>query len=111
MSDVRKTCPIEIASSIVGGKWKCLILFRLLDNTIRFNALLHSIPKITRRMLTLQLRELEKEGLVHRHVYHEVPPKVEYSLTPLGKSLNTSLMALKDWGQLYLDTYLSNDKN
>jgi DNA-binding HxlR family transcriptional regulator len=102
MNDVRKNCPIEAASAVVGGKWKCLILFRLLESPIRFNALLRSIPNITRRMLTLQLRELESNGVVHRKVYQEVPPKVEYSLTPLGKNLQECLELLRQWGEQYL---------
>ncbi|MCF6767443.1 helix-turn-helix transcriptional regulator [Thiotrichales bacterium 19S11-10] len=95
-------CPIEIASSIVGGKWKCVILFRLLDNTVRFNELLRSIEGITRRMLTLQLRELEGLGIVNRKVYHQVPPKVEYSLTPMGQKLKPILEQLKQWGEVYI---------
>ena len=111
MSDISKTCPVEVVSSIVGGKWKCAILFKLLDETIRFNALHRRMSGVTRRMLTLQLRELEKAGLVHRQVYHEVPPKVEYSLTPLGRSLETSLMALRAWGEAYLEAQISKNKN
>ncbi|TNF67497.1 MAG: transcriptional regulator [Gammaproteobacteria bacterium] len=95
-------CPIEIASSVVGGKWKCVILFRLLDNTVRFNELSRSIDGITRRMLTLQLRELEALGIVNRKVYHQVPPKVEYSLTPLGAKLKPILKQLKAWGDMYI---------
>jgi DNA-binding HxlR family transcriptional regulator len=100
--DIRDTCPIELVSSILGGKWKSLILFKLLAGTVRFNELHRNIPCVTRRMLTLQLRELEKDGLVHREVYHQVPPKVEYSLTELGESLRENLLALKQWGLHYL---------
>ena len=100
--DVRKTCPLEAASSVVGGKWKSVILYRLLNNTMRFNELLRSIPDVTRRMLTLQLRELEKDGLISRKVYHQVPPKVEYSLTSLGKALEENLELLRQWGEKYL---------
>lgn len=101
----RRTCPIELVSDLIGGKWKSLILYRLLNGSIRFNQLQRSIPCITRRMLTLQLRELEKDGLVHREVYHQVPPKVEYSLTALGESLRKNLVMLKEWGEYYLSKY------
>lgn len=100
--DIRHTCPIEVVSNILGGKWKSLILFKLLDGTIRFNELHRKIPCVTRRILTLQLRELEKDGLVHREVYHQVPPKVEYSLTETGESLREILLSLKEWGIEYL---------
>src|SRR3989338_3512644 len=100
--DVRKTRPLEAASYVVGGKWKSVILYRLLNNTVRFNELLRSIPDVTRRMLTLQLRELEKDGLISRKVYHQVPPKVEYSLTSLGKALEENLELLRQWGEKYL---------
>lgn len=100
--DIREICPVELAVSLIGGKWKSLILYRLLNGMLRFNQLQRSIPCITRRMLTLQLRELEKDGLVHREVYHQVPPKVEYSLTPLGETLRKNLMLLKEWGKHYI---------
>ena len=102
MTDVRDTCPIEAASNVIGGKWKSVILFHLLDGPIRFNQLLRSIEGITRRMLTLQLRELEANGLVHREVYQQVPPKVEYSLTELGMTLRDNLEMLRKWGIKYL---------
>ena len=101
--DIRNTCGIELALDLIGGKWRSLILYRLLkEGPIRFNELHRQISCVTRRMLTLQLRELEKSGLVHREVYHQVPPKVEYSLTPLGKTLQENLIALNQWGEDYL---------
>lgn len=109
--DIRETCPIEAASNTIGGKWKSLILYRLLEGPIRFNVLSRSIPCITRRMLTLQLKELESDGLVHREVYHQVPPKVEYSLTDLGRSLEENLKLLKQWGQHYLQQRSQSGKN
>jgi DNA-binding HxlR family transcriptional regulator len=95
-------CPVETAINVMGGKWKPLILFYLLDGTKRFNALQRLMPQTTRRMLTQHLRELERDGIVHREVYREVPPKVEYSLTPLGRSMEPILAQMLAWGQQYL---------
>lgn len=80
------------------GKWKCVILFHLLSGTARFNEIRRQVPDVTQRMLTKQLRELEADGLVIRKVYPQVPPKVEYSLSPLGQSLEPILSALRVWG-------------
>src|SRR5258708_7909041 len=94
-------CPIEATLDIVGGKWKVLILFYLMKGTVRFGEFQRLIPKITQRMLTLQLRELEEDGVVHREVYRQVPPKVEYSLTEFGRSLEPILILMRDWGVTY----------
>ena len=94
-------CPIEATLDIVGGKWKVLILFYLMKGTVRFGEFQRLIPKITQRMLTLQLRELEEDGVVHREVYRQVPPKVEYSLTDFGRSLEPILLLMRDWGVTY----------
>jgi DNA-binding HxlR family transcriptional regulator len=91
-------CPIEATLDIVGGKWKVLILFYLMKGTVRFGEFQRLIPKITQRMLTLQLRELEEDGVIHREVYRQVPPKVEYSLTEFGRSLEPILLLMRDWG-------------
>ena len=91
-------CPVEAALDMIGGKWKVVILFRLFDCTLRFSELCRQHPNITPRMLTNQLRELERDGLVHREVYPQVPPKVEYSLTAEGRTLKPVLLALKRWG-------------
>jgi DNA-binding HxlR family transcriptional regulator len=80
-------------------KWKGVILFHLLDGTKRFNELRCFIPSVTQRMLTLQLRELEKDGIISRKVHPEVPPKVEYSLTELRHSLKSILLSLREWGR------------
>ncbi|AIE61334.1 transcriptional regulator [Bacillus methanolicus MGA3] len=100
----------ELALSVLEGKWKLIILCHLgLKGTKRFTELKNLIPDITQRMLTNQLRELEKDGLVHREVYPVVPPKVEYSLTELGKSLMPIIEMLEEWGKNYLK--VKNDKN
>ena len=90
-------CPVDMALDLVGGKWKSLVLYRLSAGTLRFGQLQRSIPEVTQRMLTLQLRELERDGLVRRVVYAEVPPKVEYSLTPPAQSLTPVLEQLGGW--------------
>ncbi len=94
-------CPVETTLNLIGGKYKALILWHLSQGTLRFSQLQKRIPA-TPRMLTLQLRELEKQELVERRVYAEVPPKVEYSMTELGKSLMPILSAMRDWGTQYL---------
>ena len=88
---------------VIGGKWKVIIIHHLLDGTKRFSELRRLIPQVTQRMLTSQLRELEKDGAVHREVYAQVPPKVEYSLTKLGKSLEPVLVIMHDWGKSLID--------
>ncbi|MDU2063235.1 MAG: helix-turn-helix domain-containing protein [Sporomusaceae bacterium] len=92
-------CPVEITLNVIGGKWKGIILFHLINGTKRFNEFQKLHPCITQRMLTLQLRELERDGLIHREVYKEVPPKVEYSLTQFGKTLEPIILLMKDWGE------------
>jgi len=88
---------------MIGGKWKGVILYFLLGGTLRFSELRRKIPGITQRMLTLQLRELESDGLVERTVYAVVPPRVEYALSPFGRSLDPVLRALRDWGSHHKD--------
>src|SRR5437660_3177283 len=80
-------CSVEAAMDVIGGKWKGLVLYHLLSGTKRFNELNRLIPSASIRMLTLQLRELEEDGVINRKVYPQVPPKVEYSLTDFGKEL------------------------
>lgn len=99
-------CSVEAAIGILDGKWKSIILWHLLtEDTLRFGEIRKRIPNVTQRMLTNQLRELEEDGMLHREVYPQVPPKVEYSLTPLGRSLHPILLALKAWGDEHLDLY------
>lgn len=95
-------CPVEAALEILGGKWKGLILFHLGSDTRRFNELRRLIPDISQRMLTKQLRELEADQIVHRKIFQEIPPKVEYSLTDFGMTLEPVLKALHDWGFEYI---------
>lgn len=97
-------CSMELTLDLIGGKWKALILWHLGENTLRFSELKKTLPKITQKMLTQQLRELEADGLVDRFIYTQIPPKVEYSLTPAGKSLLPILATLCSWGQNYADS-------
>ncbi|VVS95004.1 winged helix-turn-helix transcriptional regulator [Desulfoluna spongiiphila] len=95
-------CYFELTLSVIGGKWKPIILNHLaLEQVMRFGELTRSIPEITQRMLTKQLRELEADGLVHREVYREVPPRVEYSLTRLGYTIIPILQHMRQWGVDY----------
>jgi len=97
-------CAIEFAMEVLGGRWKLAILKQLLTGTHRFGELRRALPRITQRMLTRQLRELEADGLVVRTVYREVPPRVEYSLTEAGRSLETIADELDRWGRWYRRT-------
>lgn len=99
--DADHECPVEITLDVIGGKWKGMVLYRLLDGAARFNEIRRAVPKATQRMLTLQLRELESDGVIRRKVYAEVPPKVEYSLTEFGLSLKPLLLWMRDWGTQY----------
>ncbi|OBU05907.1 winged helix-turn-helix transcriptional regulator [Morganella psychrotolerans] len=94
-----EACPVEASLELMGGKGKGMILYHLISGTKRFNELRRHLVFITPRMLTKQLRELEDAGLIHREVYPQVPPKVEYSLTAAGESLTPILLMLKSWGE------------
>src|SRR5262245_52115847 len=91
-------CTITTTLSVMGGKWKAVILWHLINKTRRFSELKRLIPDITQKMLTQQLRELEQDGLIRRKVYAEVPPRVDYSLTAYGKTLIPVLSAMAQWG-------------
>ena len=95
-------CPVSATLNLIGGKYKALILWHLAEKKLRFSQLNKLIPGATPKMLTQQLREMESQDLIHREVYPVVPPKVEYSLTELGKSLMPVLVAMRDWGAGYL---------
>ncbi len=95
-------CPIEVTISLIGGKYKAIILWHLIGKTLRFSELQRLVPQATPKMLTQQLRELEKDMLIGRRVYPVVPPKTEYYLTEQGKSLSPILMDLCRWGKEYL---------
>ncbi|MGA4484774.1 winged helix-turn-helix transcriptional regulator [Bacillus bombysepticus] len=102
------SCPVEAMVEVIGGKWKGVILYHLLDGKKRFNELKRLKPNITQRMLTLQLRELEADGIIHREVYREVPPKVEYSLTDLGESLRPVILLMMEWATHNMEKVLEN---
>ena len=95
-------CPVEATLDVIGGKWKVLILCWLKEGVHRFGELRRRMPGISERVLTQQLRELEQDGIVHRKVYAEVPPRVEYSLTPFGETLRPVMVMLNDWGQKHM---------
>lgn len=94
-------CPVETTLMLIGDKWKVLILRDLMPGTRRFGELKKSIGSVSQKVLTTQLRDMEANGLVHREVYAEVPPRVEYSLTEVGRSLKPILDAMSTWGQGY----------
>jgi DNA-binding HxlR family transcriptional regulator len=96
-------CSVEAAINEIGGKWKSLVLCSLKDGKLRFSQINKKLPEITQRMLTKTLRELEKDRIINRKVYAEVPPKVEYSLTPKGESVLPILDSLCEWGKKYCE--------
>lgn len=92
-------CHVDVTLSVIGGKWKPVILWHLAQGTFRFSELSKRIPGISQKMLAQQLREMERDQLIHRKMYPVVPPKVEYSMTDHGKSLREVLRALGAWGE------------
>ena len=98
-------CPVETTLELLSGKWKANILFHLLPGTKRSGELRRLMPEVTQQMLTAHLRELERDGIIHRKVYAQVPPKVEYSLTPLGRSLGPVFDKIYEWGLIYLRSF------
>ncbi|MEA5572622.1 helix-turn-helix domain-containing protein [Calothrix sp. UHCC 0171] len=97
----RLTCEVESTLKVIGGRWKVLIIRELMLDIKRFGELQRALSGITQKMLTQQLRELEDDGIIHREVYPQIPPKVEYSLTPLGETLKPLLYAMHEWGVQY----------
>lgn len=96
---------VELSLDIIGGKWKMPIIWRLKDGSKRYGELRRSLPKVTHKMLTQQLRELEQDEIIKRKVYAEVPPKVEYSLTLLGESIIPIIDLLREWGEQYRNVF------
>lgn len=97
------SCPITLTLSVIGGKWKPIIIWQLRDNCLRFGELQRRIPNVTQKMLTQQLRELESDGIIHRKVYPVIPPKVEYSLTQHGRTLLPILHEMAIWGKAHFE--------
>jgi DNA-binding HxlR family transcriptional regulator len=109
LGDKSYRCFFELTLSVIGGKWKPVILYKLArEEILRFGELRRQISGVTERMLSRQLRELENDGLIHREVYKQVPPKVEYSLTKLGSTLVPILLRMREWGVAY-EEYLGGD--
>ncbi len=98
-------CPVKLTAEVIGGKWKPLILFYLEDNTRRFSELQRLIPGSTKKMLTKRLRELERDEVIHRKVFAQVPPRVQYSLTRHGQSLRPILQLMSAWGKRHRARY------
>ena len=92
-------CDVEATLSVIGGRWKPILICRLLSGRKRFGELCRLAPNATERMITLQLRELEADGIISRHVYKEVPPRVEYDVTEYGRSLKPIITAMQGWGK------------
>jgi DNA-binding HxlR family transcriptional regulator len=99
-------CCTSVTMGIIGGKWKSVILYHLIENTLRYNELRNKIPNVTERTLSLQLKDLEVDGIIKRKVYTTKPPlKVEYSLTDFGKTLIPLLQSIADWGDFVVVKY------
>ncbi|KAB8320824.1 helix-turn-helix transcriptional regulator [Tolypothrix campylonemoides VB511288] len=107
----RLTCEVETTLRVIGGRWKVLIIRELMGGVKRFGELQRALDGITQKMLTQQLREMEEDGIIHRKVYPQIPPKVEYSLTPLGESLQPILYAMHEWGVKHVSQINSKKRN
>jgi len=103
MAEKEYTCTVEVTLGVIGGKWKAVILWHLTHKTLRFSQLQRRLSGVTQKMLTQQLRELERDGMIHREVYAEVPPRVEYSLTQEGRTLTPLLTLMCEWGKAFLE--------
>jgi DNA-binding HxlR family transcriptional regulator len=110
MKYVEYECPLALALEIIGGKWKALVLYHLRKGKLRTSEIKRRLPNITQKMLTQQLRELERDGLVRRQVFDTVPPKVEYSLTELGETLKPILLDICSWGYVYAEHQSQNSE-
>ncbi len=99
-------CCASLTMGVIGGKWKTVILYHLMDGTLRYNELRKLMPIVTERTLSLQLKAMEEDGLIMRKVYTSKPPlKVEYSLTDFGKTLIPLIQSIADWGDLVVEKY------
>lgn len=101
-------CPVELTIDLLGGKWKAVLMWELSEKTLRFNELTRLFPNATRKMLTQQLKEMERDGLIFRREYPQIPPKVEYSLTDFGRTFMPVLFSMNQWGQDYIATLGDN---
>lgn len=104
MSKFYSDCPVETTLSLIGNKWKILIIRDLISGTKRYSELAKSIPDVSSKVLTQQLRELEKDNIISRKVYPEVPPRVEYSMTDFGNTLKPVLLSMQEWGNDFKKT-------
>lgn len=103
-------CPAEITLQVIGGRWKVLLLYQLFQGVKRFGQLQRALTGISQKMLTQQLREMERDGLLAREVFPQIPPRVEYSLTPRGESLRPVIEAMCQWGALLRDGKLDHEQ-
>ncbi len=103
-------CDVEATLSVIGGRWKPILVCRLLGGRKRFSELCRLAPNATERMITLQLRELEADGVISRHVFAEVPPRVEYEVTERGRSLKPIIEAMQEWGKDFKKARLSEEE-
>lgn len=110
MTERQYNCAVDATLDIIGGRWKGLIVYFLLERPRRFGELKRLLPKISARILTLQLRELERDFIVHREVFKQVPPKVEYSVTKYGQTLETIIREMESWGDRYVEEILAARK-
>ena len=105
MTQSKYHCPVEVTLDVIGGKWKCIIIWWLREHPRRFSELKQLIPGITQKVLTEQLRELEADGLIHREAHKEKPPRVEYSLTSYGTTIRPITNLMCEWGKNHLPGY------
>ncbi len=103
-------CDVEATLSVIGGRWKPILICRLLNGRKRFGEVCRLAPNATERMITLQLRELEADGVIARHVYPEVPPRVEYEVTEFGKSLAPIIKSMQKWGSAFKTQRLAEEE-
>ena len=102
-------CPISLTTQLIGGRWKHLILFLISQDVRRFGALQRALPEISKNMLTQERRSLERDGILRRHIFAEIPPRVEYTLTEWGEKTLPILQAMADWGEAYAQAHPTNE--